>query len=274
MPYECNLCGEQFCSDHRLPEKHSCPMLDRGGTDANVVVEVENQKEDNNSSLSDKLPSLPSLDGIIEGKVNRVFGITILGVYVLQLLTIFAFGSELHNTLFVLEPNNITHVWTWFTSMFAHSPFMLFHIIGNGIILVFFGGMVEKLIGSRDYALLFITAGVVAGLGQALLGIAFGDPSIGILGASGALLAVLGVLTTYKPDLTVYLYFFIPVPLWAITGGYAALSVVGILGGGGLGGIAHGAHLIGLVIGLIYGYRTKEQHSVGESKRLGSQMRR
>lgn len=272
MPYECNLCGEKFCSDHRLPEKHSCPMLDRGGTDANVVVEVENQRSDENGGLSDKIPSTPSFDGLIDGKVNRVFGLTILVVYVLQLLTIAIAGNEVHNAIFVLQPNNITHVWTWFTSIFAHSPFMLFHIIGNGFILIFFGGLVERLIGSRDYAVLFISAGVVAGLGQAILGLALGDPSVGILGASGALLAVLGVLTTYKPDLTVYLYFFIPAPLWLITGGYAVLSIVGVLAGGGVGGIAHGAHLIGLLIGLLYGYRTKDEHSVRDSTRIGGQV--
>lgn len=280
MPYECNLCGKQFCSDHRLPEKHSCPMLDRGGTDANVVVEVENQRSENKSGLSSKIPSASGLsnitsgitNGIIDGKVNRVFGLTIVTVYILQLLTIAIAGEEIHSTLFVLQPNNITHVWTWFTSIFAHSPFMLFHIIGNGIILVFFGGLVEKLIGSRDYAILFISAGVIAALGQALLGLALGNPSVGILGASGALLAVLGVLTSYKPDLTVHLYFFIPVPLWLITGGYATLSIVGILGGGGTGGIAHGAHLIGLLIGLMYGYRTKSEKSVADSTRIGGQI--
>lgn len=274
MPYECNLCGDEFCSKHRLPEKHDCPMLDRGGTQGDVVVEMENQRQKSNEGILDRVPALSSFWDRIDGQVNKTFGFIIVSVYLLQLLTIALFGESLHNTLFVLEPNNMTNVWTLVTSMFSHSPNSLFHIIGNGFILIFFGGMVERLIGSKHYAGLFIGAGLLAGLSQAILGLTIGDPTIGILGASGALLAVLGVLTVYKPDLTVYLYFFIPVPLWLITIGYAVLSVVGILAGGGLGGIAHGAHLVGLLVGAAYGYRTKDKHSLSGSTRIGGDINR
>lgn len=287
MPYECNLCNKKFCSDHRLPEKHDCPMLDRGAPDAGVVVEMENQKD--GKSIKEKISDIFGLSSSenrgknrssyisgtkIDGNVNKIFGLTILGVYVLQFLVLSIFGKNVHNLLFVLEPTNITHVWSWITSIFAHSPSSLFHIIGNGIILVFFGSMLERIIGSRDYALLFIVSGILAGLSQAVLGLTIGNPEVGLLGASGALLAVLGVLTVYKPDLTVYLYFFLPVPLWIITIGYAGLSVVGILAGGGLGGIAHGAHLVGLLIGVAYGYKTRERYSMKSSTRLASQFRR
>jgi len=27
MPFKCNYCGDYFCAEHRLPEKHSCPGL-------------------------------------------------------------------------------------------------------------------------------------------------------------------------------------------------------------------------------------------------------
>jgi membrane associated rhomboid family serine protease len=261
-------------------------MLDRGGQNAGVIVEMENQQS-SGKSLKDKISDLFGLSILsnsnkngnswlnrLNGNVNKMFGLTILIIYILQFMVLSIFGQNVHNFLFVLEPTNMTRIWTWFTSIFAHSPESLLHIIGNGIILVFFGSMLEKIIGSRDYAILFITAGVLAGLSQAILGLTIGDPTVGLLGASGALLAVLGVLTVYKPDLTVYLYFFLPVPLWIITIGYAGLSVIGILAGGGLGGIAHGAHLVGLIVGLIYGYRTKDEHSMRGSTRLTSQLRR
>lgn len=29
MPYQCPYCGGQFCTQHRLPENHACPQIDR-----------------------------------------------------------------------------------------------------------------------------------------------------------------------------------------------------------------------------------------------------
>lgn len=278
MPYECNLCSDQFCSDHRLPENHDCKMLNRGGMDPQMALEIENQK--NKSGRIDRIKSRASgvapdaLDDSINGNVNLIFGIAILAVYLVQ-LTLITLGLEnIHDQLFLLESENISHVWTWVTSVFAHSPYTPIHIIGNGIILVFFGTMVERIIGSRDYAILFLLAGILAGLGQVGLGMFLVEETVSVLGASGALLAVLGVLTIYNPKMTVHLYFFLPVPLWIITGGYAVISMVGVLAGGSAGGIAHGAHLIGLLIGVAYGYKTKDQHSIRDGTKPISELRR
>ncbi|MGP3667061.1 MAG: AN1-type zinc finger domain-containing protein [Candidatus Bathyarchaeota archaeon] len=27
LPYRCNYCGDTFCADHRLPEKHNCEKI-------------------------------------------------------------------------------------------------------------------------------------------------------------------------------------------------------------------------------------------------------
>ncbi len=29
MPFRCKFCDDQFCRDHRLPENHNCPGLER-----------------------------------------------------------------------------------------------------------------------------------------------------------------------------------------------------------------------------------------------------
>lgn len=180
------------------------------------------------------------------------FGAVILLFYVLQIVTLWFFGSSTHDYLFVLESDNVFDVWTWFTSVFAHSPYSLYHILGNSIVLAFFAPVVEKLIGSKQFAILFVVSGVLAGLGQILLA----TGTTGVVGASGALLAVLGVLTMHKPRMTVYLYFLIPLPLWLLTIGFAGFSVFGVVAG--IGNVAHGAHLIGLVIGILYGQVQKD----------------
>ena len=28
LPFQCPYCGDQFCSNHRLPENHKCPKID------------------------------------------------------------------------------------------------------------------------------------------------------------------------------------------------------------------------------------------------------
>jgi Zn-dependent protease len=44
MPYSCPHCGGQFCSQHRLPENHACPQINRARTQRqNTVEEVLTQ---------------------------------------------------------------------------------------------------------------------------------------------------------------------------------------------------------------------------------------
>jgi membrane associated rhomboid family serine protease len=79
-----------------------------------------------------------------------------------------------------------------------------------------------------------------------------------VLGASGAIAALMGVLTVLNPNLRIYLYFVIPMPLWLATGLFAAYSILASTGGGiGFGGVAQFAHLAGLGIGLLYGAKVK-----------------
>jgi membrane associated rhomboid family serine protease len=78
----------------------------------------------------------------------------------------------------------------------------------------------------------------------------------------------MGTLTVLNPDLKVYLYFILPIPIWVITGFYALISVAGILGPVA-GGVANGAHLIGLVIGLWYGRRVKSRVSLPRQLQFG-----
>jgi len=110
---------------------------------------------------------------------------------------------------------------------------------------------------------------VLAGGGQVLFQI-LGDVSGGVVGASGAALALMGVLTILKPDLTVYLYFILPLPIWVLTGGTVVISTLLIVAGsGGAGGIAHVAHLVGVLIGLGYGRYVKDKVRLPSQYRFG-----
>ena len=102
--------------------------------------------------------------------------------------------------------------------------------------------------------------GILAALSQIGAGILTATPGF-VLGASGAILAIMGFLTVLNPNLKVHLYFLLPLPLWVLTIGFAIISVSLIsVGGIGAGGVAQLAHLVGLLIGIVYGERFKRNN--------------
>ena len=267
MPYHCRHCGNTFCSEHRLPEAHDCPGLknwgDPGGVFDSGFDDGANRSGGSSGGLLSGLSATNGPLSYFRGNVSYLFLGLMLLTFVLQYaiapLMGIAVGSEAWGSLFVLSGAHPLYVWTWLTSIFAHGGFS--HILFNGIALFFFGPVVERQIGSRAFAVLFLVSGAVAGLGQVGVSIVLGDPISGVLGASGAIMAIMGVLTVLNPDMRVLLYFFIPVPIWVLTFGYAILSVVGVFSTFSVlgGNVAHAAHLSGLVIGLAYGEYVKRK---------------
>lgn len=258
MPYRCHHCGGTYCGDHRLPESHSCSGLqnwsDPGGVFDSGFDDSVNREE---STLKTRIAGTGGLLGYFRGNMTFVFLVVMLLMFLLQFIIaplVGISGAE-WLALFTLNPAHPLYVWTWITSIFSHGG--LGHIFANGIVLFFFGPIVERKIGTRKFTALFLGSGIAAGFVQIAIGYLLGT-STPLLGASGAIMAIMGVLTVLNPGLRVYLYFILPVPLWLITIGYAALSVFGVLAGS-IGGVAHGAHLAGLVIGLLYGQRVKAQ---------------
>ena len=280
MPYRCRYCGGSFCGDHRLPENHACPGLEnwedpKGVFDSGFDDSVRN-RDGRSGGLLERLPGVGAgttvgrrggLLGYFRGNAAYTFLALMWVTFLLQWVALLVGGGALHRTLFVLTSANLEYVWTWVTSVFAHNPTGFFHIVGNSIVLYFFGPVLERRIGSKAFAVLFLASGVVAGLGQVVGSIALGNPAA-VLGASGAILAILGVLTVLNPNLTVYLYFLLPVPLWIITIGYAMLSVVGVVSTVNVlgGNVAHLAHLAGLVIGLVYGEYLRRHGASGPNR--------
>lgn len=279
LPYRCTYCGGSFCGEHRLPENHECPGLE----DWNDPSGVFDSGFD--AGLSDE--AAPGTDGVLarlgldsgpggplayfRGNMTYVFLALMVVTFLLQNLVLAIFDVDMHQALFTVSPENPFYIWTWFTSIFAHSPVNFFHIVFNGIVLYFFGPIVERRTGSRAFTVLFLASGAAAGIGQIGVGLLLDQPGAPVLGASGAVLAVMGVLTVLNPNLRVLLFFIIPMPLWVLTIGFAVFSVFVMVGGGiGAGQIAHLAHLIGLVIGLVYGERLRRKGtSLPDELRLG-----
>lgn len=262
MPYNCGHCGGTHCPEHRLPENHDCPGLSQWNDPDSVFDSGFDDRvnpETARRSLLDRVginTGPGGLMGYFRNNMAFLFLAIMFVVFVAEVIVRSFVSPDLFRSIFVLTSAHPEYVWTWVISVFSHGSAL--HLFGNAIVLYFFGPVLERQIGSKRFTGLFLISGAVAGLAQIGLGFLLGNPVSGVLGASGAILAILGVITVLNPNLTVYLYFILPLPIWVLTGGYAVISVFGAFTAlGDAGNMAHGAHLAGLLIGLAYGQRVK-----------------
>jgi len=147
--------------------------------------------------------------------------------------------------------------WTLITHIFLHGSWM--HILGNLIYLWVFGDNVEDKQGHIKYLIFFLLGGVGAALLQALVSFAFGNPYIPLIGASGAISAVLGAYMRYFP--TARVFGFIPIFIFLVPIEWPAAIFIGfwfiyqILNGllflpfAQMGGVAWYAHIGGFIVG-------------------------
>lgn len=164
-------------------------------------------------------------------------------VFLLQLLV----GNRLID-LFGLHPASVFPgfaIWQFFTYMFLHGGFI--HILFNMLILWMFGCEVERHWGSKEFIKYYLICGVGAGLFHLIFNLSSNIP---VVGASGAIYGIILAFAMLFPDRPIILFpFFIALKAkyWAII--MAGMQLVfGLLGGGG---IAHFAHLGGMVVGYI-----------------------
>jgi len=135
--------------------------------------------------------------------------------------------------------------WTFVTSIFLHAD--LSHLFFNVLALFFFGTSVERLIGHRSFVTLFFISGMVGNLGYLITST---NPLIPAIGASGAIYGVVGAMATLEPFTLVYVYGMLPLPLIVAAALWVLLDFAGLFVPSG---IAHGAHLGGMVVGVLFG---------------------
>ncbi len=146
-------------------------------------------------------------------------------------------------------------IWRLLTSAFCHDRYGLWHILFNMLILCWFGQRLERMYGSRELLLFYLVAAVCASLAFVALAYYTGS-QIPAIGASGAIMAVMMVYVIYYPFEQFLLFWFIPVPLWALLGVYVLYDLHPVLmalaGDQMFTGVAHASHLGGLAFGFLY----------------------
>lgn len=93
--------------------------------------------------------------------------------------------------LFVLDGTVATRPWTLLTSVYAHASAT--HLLGNAAALAVLGPLVARRTTPLRFHAFFLTTGSLAGLAEVFLGGMIG-PTHAVVGASGAVLALLGYL--------------------------------------------------------------------------------
>lgn len=146
-------------------------------------------------------------------------------------------------------------VWRLVTYAFCHDRTSLFHIVMNMLLLWLIGRIVEQRIQGREFLAFYLTAAVAAGLLYLLIGFLSGNLAR-MVGASGAVLGILLVLTTWNPRQVIRLFGVFPVELRWVAGAVVLLDLypaLNALGGENVdGNIAHAAHLGGALFGFLY----------------------
>ncbi|MBC7092176.1 MAG: rhomboid family intramembrane serine protease [Nitrososphaeria archaeon] len=135
--------------------------------------------------------------------------------------------------------------WTFITSIFLHAD--IEHLLFNMIALFFFGLGLENIVGRRLFVIIFILSGIFGNIGYLIT-----DPSSIIpgIGASGAIYGVVGTLVVLTPFRRVFLYGLFPIPLILLVALWTIIDLAGLFSPST---VAHGAHLAGLVVGILFG---------------------
>jgi membrane associated rhomboid family serine protease len=143
-------------------------------------------------------------------------------------------------------------LWQPFTYMFLHSTSSMGHILINMLALWMFGTELERTWGTRFFTKYYLITGVGAAATSLLLSLFIGGVYYSVtVGASGAIYGLLLGYGMYFPTRPIYLYFIFPIQARYFVMIVGAIAFFSALSGPG-GGVAHTAHLGGLVVGYLY----------------------
>ncbi|MCH7989277.1 MAG: rhomboid family intramembrane serine protease [Planctomycetes bacterium] len=177
-----------------------------------------------------------------------------------------------------IEPNavrrnylGLASFWRYLTYGFCHDRGSMWHIVFNMYFLWMFGRLVEPIYGSREFLAFYLTAIIVSGF--CFLGVR-GSSQIDVemIGASGAVMAVVFLAAMHYPREKVYVMFVIPLEFRWLAVLYALGDTFGFVRGGGE--IAHVAHLGGAAFGVAYKYFGWRMYGIWNRLRGGMRLPR
>jgi len=151
--------------------------------------------------------------------------------------------------------------WQLVTYSFLHGG--LAHIFFNMFALFMFGSDIERVYGTRWFALFYFVSVVTAGFAQLIFAAFSGGPAYPTIGASGGVFGVLLAFgMTFPRRMVVLIFPPIPMPAWLFVTLYGVLELyLGVTGTAA--GIAHFAHLGGMLGGWLMIRQRRRQPPFG-----------
>ncbi len=189
----------------------------------------------------------PSFRQMLPQGVRWLLGLNI-GIFLLQSMI----PSNIWLRGLALIPAQVisgAQVWRLVTYMFLHGS--LWHLLINMLVLWMFGAELERRWGTRAFLRYYF----ITGIGAALFG--FFTYHDYVIGASGAIYALMLAYGLLFPNRVIYLYAVLPVKAKYFVIGLLGISLLSGIGGSfsagqSGGGIAHFVHLGGMLVGFVY----------------------
>ncbi len=144
-----------------------------------------------------------------------------VGAFILDMFTgkFDADGTQWLSWLMAIKTDRPWEVWTFLSHGFAHASMGtdlgIFHILGNMFTLFFLGPPVEQRLGRKGFLWFYLCSIVVGGLAWLLMSLAYGGGGF-IVGASGAVSAVVAYFIFMAPHVKIHLFGVLPVPAWGL----------------------------------------------------------
>ena len=168
-------------------------------------------------------------------------------------------GRAFWVTALSVSEETVHKPWLWWQMLtygFLHNPRDVLHLLFNMVGLFFFGRLLESRLGRGEFLRFYLAALLAGGVVTALHhGFLAPEQPVRVMGASGAVSAVVLLCAIYYPKLPALL-FVIPMPLWALATLMVVYNVFHSIRqfGGSVGGTAYDVHLAGLAFAALYWY--------------------
>ena len=153
-----------------------------------------------------------------------------------------------------LTTTGIQHgqIWQFLTFQFVHVN--LWHLAGNLLALWFFGRYVENILGPRKFLIAYFLSGFAGAALQGALMLMFPHHfGSALYGASAGLSGIFAIFATLESQSEIRLYFVFPIKARVLLYVFAGIALFfTVVPTPDEGGVAHAAHLGGLLAGLAY----------------------
>ncbi len=144
------------------------------------------------------------------------------------------------------------YVWQLLSYQFMHAD--LLHLLFNGWAVFVFGRELEDVLGRGRYFTLYFSSGIIGGLVQIVAGLVSARYGGSVVGASAAAFGLVAAFALLFPDRVLLLFFIIPVraKLLLVFEAVFAVGSLALAPPNPGGGIAHAAHLGGMITGILF----------------------